>query len=84
MTCIQPAGTPRKIRLSDAEVRRIRDQRRQGEFDIRAILRTEIERDPITGDGRHNGNLFVVVEPVFAGAEMLLPVAGEELARVAA
>lgn len=71
-------GDTTNIRLSDAEVRRIRDERRQGEFDIRAILRTEIERDPISGDGRENGHLFVVAEPVFANPEMLVPVAGDK------
>ncbi len=71
-------GDSTNIRLSDAEVRRIRDQRRQAEFDIRSILRAEVERDPISGDGRNSGHLFVVAEPVFADAEMLLPVAGEK------
>jgi hypothetical protein len=67
-------GDTTNIRLSDAEVRRIRDQRRQGEFDIRAILQAEVQRDPISGEGRKNGHLFVVAEPVFAEAEMLLPI----------
>lgn len=71
------------IRLSDAEVRRIRDQRRQGEFDIRAILQAEIERDPASGEGRRNGHLFVVAEPVLAHPEMLMPVVGRQPARVA-
>lgn len=71
-------GDTTNTRLSDAEVRRTRDQRRQGEFDIRAILRAEVERDPINGEARQNGHLFVVAEPVFADAEMLLPVAGEK------
>lgn len=71
-------GDTTNIRLGDADVRRIRDQRRQGEFDIRAILRAEVERDPIEGDGRQNGHLFIVAEPVFADAEMLVPVAGEK------
>jgi hypothetical protein len=70
-------GDTTNIRLSDAEVRRIRDERRQGEFDIRAILRAEVERDPISGDGRENGHLFVVAEPVFANPEMLVPIAGD-------
>lgn len=71
-------GDTTNIRLSDAEVRRIREQRRQGEFDIRAILRNEIDRDPITGEGRQNGHLFVVAGPVFADPEMLLPVVGDK------
>jgi hypothetical protein len=71
-------GDTTNIRLSDAEVRRIRDQRRQGEFDILAILRDEITRDPIAGETRQNGHLFVVAEPVFADAEMLLSVAGDK------
>ena len=71
-------GDTTNIRLSDAEVRRIRDERRQGEFDIRAILRAEVERDPISGDGRENGHLFVVAEPVFANPEMLVSVAGDK------
>jgi hypothetical protein len=71
-------GDTTNIRLGDADVRRIRDQRRQAEFDIRAILRAEIDRDPIDGKGRKNGHLFVVAEPVFADAEMLLPVVGDD------
>lgn len=71
-------GDTTNIRLGDADVRRIRDQRRQGEFDIRAVLRSEVERDPIDGDERQNGHLFIVAEPVFADAEMLVPVAGEK------
>lgn len=70
-------GDTTNIRLSDAEVRRIRGQRRQGEFDILAILQAEVGRDPVAGEGRQNGHLFVVAEPVFSESEMLLPVAGD-------
>jgi hypothetical protein len=71
-------GDTTNIQLSDAEVRRIRAQRAEAQFDIRDVLATEIERDPFDVQARELGHLFIVAEPVYAPPELLVSIAGQE------
>jgi hypothetical protein len=64
-------------RLSDAEVRRIHDQRRRTQADADDLLSTFINGNPLEEAPSRHSHLFVVVQPVYADPEMLVRVLGE-------
>jgi hypothetical protein len=65
------------VKLSDGELRRIRDERRRAEADAYDLLAAAIERDPEMGLDSGHAHLFVVVQPTYANPEMLLHALGD-------
>lgn len=65
-------GDKTKHVLSDAEVVRLHERRRGAGGDVAALLRHEIDRDPIPPDARKHAHLFLVAQPQSAPQDMLL------------
>jgi len=62
-----------KIRLDDAQVRRLHEQLQQQHIDIDAALDALRADDPISAEARGLSHLYVVVHPVTANATALDP-----------
>jgi hypothetical protein len=69
------------IALSDAEVRRILDERRAALADLASQLDAWAGRDPFPPDVRETGHLFLTLTPVFAARDAMEPVVGREWRR---
>jgi hypothetical protein len=65
-------GDKTKQYLSDAEVRRLHEQRRVTEKDGLALLRQQFERDPVPTDMRRQAHLFLLAVPIAGRDDMLL------------
>jgi len=59
-------GEKRRRRLGDAEVIRLHRHRADDERRVLTMLADDIAADPISGDDRHLGHLFVIALPVTA------------------
>lgn len=66
-------GDSAKYYLSDPEVLRLHERRRQREVDALALLTREFARDPVPEDERKQAHLFVLAEPLAPRPEMVLP-----------
>jgi len=69
-------GDKTRVRLSDAEVRRLHAQAEVAADQVRAAVRAYADRDPVPKDLRENAHLYVVAVPVTPRTEMLLGVTG--------
>lgn len=67
-------GDKKRVRLSDAEVRRLHAQLAVGEDEVRDAIRAYARRDPVPADIRRNAHLYVIATPVTPRREMLLDV----------
>lgn len=67
-------GDKKRVRLSDAEVRRLHAQLAAGEDEVRDAIRAYVRRDPVPADIRRNAHLYVLAMPVTPRREMLLDV----------
>ena len=65
------AGTT-KYSLSDPEVARLHLLRQGRDADVLAMIRAQIDRDPVPREHRHNAHLFLLAHPLTARAQMLL------------
>ena len=65
-------GDKTKIYLSDADVRRLHEQRRATEHDALMLLQDQFTRDPIGGEDRKQAHLFLLAEPSVPRPQMLL------------
>jgi hypothetical protein len=70
-------GDTTNIVLSDAEVVRLHERRRESRRSIEDLVRAEIERDPSPPQHRTQAHMFVVAEPVSSRPEMLLEAIGD-------
>lgn len=69
-------GDKTRVRLSDAEVRRLHSQLEVAADQVRAEVRAYAERDPIPTDLRNNAHLYILAVPATPRREMLLEVTG--------
>ncbi|MBP2707363.1 ATP-binding protein [Microbispora sp. RL4-1S] len=68
-------GDKTKYVLSDAEVTRLHERRRSADRTALDLLQHEIERDPISGEHRHQAHLFLVAQPLAGRGDMLMDLA---------
>ena len=57
--------------LSDAEVRRLHQERSPGTIDLTAMLDDEVARDPTSAELRTQGHLYVLGQPLNAPGDLL-------------
>jgi hypothetical protein len=65
------------IKLSDGELRRIREERRRVETDAYSLLATQIAHHGVKVANSSHARLFVVAQPVYADPELLLRSLGD-------
>src|SRR6266540_4257369 len=65
-------GDRANIRLSDEQVRAIIEDRRRSRTDVTGELRRMVDDDPITGDERRLGHLYLLAQPETAAEEALV------------
>jgi Schlafen, AlbA_2 len=65
-------GDRANVRLSDEQVRAIIEERRRGRTNVLDELRAMADDDPITGEDRRLGHLYVLAQPDIAGEEILV------------
>jgi hypothetical protein len=65
-------GDKTKLYLSDADVRRLHEQRRATEQDALTLLQEQFDRDPIPTEARAQAHLFLLAKPAAARLGMLL------------
>lgn len=68
-------GDKTKYRLTDPEVVRLHERRRSADQDALALLRREIENDPIPPGQRKQAHLFLVAQPLAGPRDMLIDLA---------
>ncbi|MFF5264589.1 helix-turn-helix domain-containing protein [Actinomadura viridis] len=69
-------GDKTKYQLSDPEVVRLHERRRIADHDALALLREEIDDDPIPEEIRKQAHLFLVAQPLAGRPDLLLEFTG--------
>ena len=69
-------GDRANIRLGDEQVRVIIESRQRGRLDVAAELRRMADDDPIPGDERGLGHLYILAQPENAAEEILVELLG--------
>ena len=69
-------GDRANVRLGDEQVRAIIEGRRRGRLDVAAELLRMVDDDPIPGDERQLGHLYVLAQPEIAAEETLVELLG--------
>lgn len=71
-------GDKVRIRLSDAEVRRLHTDAQVSQEALQAELRRYVDRDPVRGSQRQRAHMFAVAVPAAPRPEMLLGLLGAD------